>query len=79
LPNIQLFYFACTQQNSYKTHSKERAHYEIVGCPTTIVYNSLGTSPSYYQGELGLFNEVDGSRVKNVKWQLKYYDQNNNE
>ena len=44
--------------------------------PVTVVYDSTGTKPVYYDGDIALFN-MDGTPVE-CDWTLEYYDSKNN-
>ena len=41
--------------------------------PTTIVYDSLGGTPSYYKDPLTLYDK-NGNLVENCVWSIQYYD-----
>ena len=44
--------------------------------PTTIVYNSNGVKPSYYNGDLGIFKKSDNSEVT-CTWSIEYFTKSN--
>lgn len=45
--------------------------------PTTIVYDSSGVNPKYYDGDLGLFVKATNEPVTGLTWSLQYYNYNN--
>jgi hypothetical protein len=55
----------------YPISYSSNADYMYQG-PTTIIYNSNGVKPSYYDGELGLFKKSDNTEVA-CSWSIDYY------
>lgn len=41
--------------------------------PTTIVYDSAGVNPIYYDGEINLFNLETNEKLNNLTYEFKYY------
>ena len=44
--------------------------------PTTIIYNSNGVKPSYYNGDLGIFKKSDNSEIT-CTWSIEYFTKSN--
>ena len=52
---------------SYPAESEVDYYYQG---PTTIVYDSHGINPKYYDGEIGLYSKRNNSLKTDVKWSL---------
>lgn len=53
----------------------ETSEYYYQG-PTTIIYDSSGVNPKYYDGDLGLFVKATNEPVTGLTWSLNYYNYN---
>lgn len=60
---------------AYAKTTQENINYYIEGA-STVIYDNLGKSPSYYKGAYKLFDSSSGTEIKNITWDIYHYDRN---